>query len=810
MGVSFTDEVDPLFVETVVDEEEEASDFENEAASLAESEVSMSEFEGPDSALPRWCLFGPKECRCIFDMSSDKGVFSRVCGKAVATCTTRHSSIGEQAEVGYYEPIKARKYFDGKLHTFLSMEDYAVEEQQRKETKALELQQASIFLKDLGGSPTGSEEAEYARFHKAPNVSTSFTEREITSAEDRTTDLSVARRLKEAPHYDYDGSVKPVATPRPSKTPEPDSREPLLNSPTLKNLHGQGVASEAMPALSVAMMGMMDELAKSMTALANKVDQMEAHADLPEPRKKKAPAPKRVPEPPAPSYEGSTRAHACDWYAVGFGRDNYSGVFPSWAEAAPWVVGVSGAIHAKCHSWEEAQAFVAATQLQLQKKRDETPDGIADSNMWYAVVNSKTHRTGIYPTWGEASAHVTGVSGANAKKFRSYQEAKLYTSGHDEARAEIRREQESKRPSTPVDLTGRTCRVQEAAFVEPEGRQTGETEGYYPPRELIGVDPSTKKEDEVFGVDIATGEADLRDALCPPGLSDALAKGLVNATIDVVSMPGGFFGGGDGETSSNEMGVLGEAMAELVNQKRGMAESSGRVDLHWRSEKRTSIRSLKDVSELRKRIKILLKLRNKVLKRMHSVTTNSCKRAGWMDAIRIEAWSTNGYLPRIVLSTMEYYISLHQHLMEMATAQNDSWLFVKVELDHHVEELELIRSIADSRIQAICSLYAYLRDGHQSGWYSSSLQAKRNMELFGKVGSSQSSVSTAMTDGDAGPSCCIKCGTCLHLGGSPNCPWANLPDAQARKSGTKALRGLSQGNLKKGKGAKSKDDDSED
>jgi hypothetical protein len=45
-------------------------------------------------------------------------------------------------------------------------------------------------------------------------------------------------------------------------------------------------------------------------------------------------------------------------------------------------------------------------------------------------------------------------------------------------------------------------------------------------------------------------------------------------------MPGGFFGGGDAETTSNEMGVLGEAMAELVNQKRGMAESSGHVDLH--------------------------------------------------------------------------------------------------------------------------------------------------------------------------------------------------------------------------------------
>jgi hypothetical protein len=94
MGVSFTGDVDPLFVETVAAEEEKASEFEDDTASLAESESSMSEYDGPASALPRWCDFGPKECQRIFDMDSDKGVFSRVCGRAVATCTARHPPIG--------------------------------------------------------------------------------------------------------------------------------------------------------------------------------------------------------------------------------------------------------------------------------------------------------------------------------------------------------------------------------------------------------------------------------------------------------------------------------------------------------------------------------------------------------------------------------------------------------------------------------------------------------------------------------------------------------------------------------------------
>jgi viroplasmin and RNaseH domain-containing protein len=133
---------------------------------------------------------------------------------------------------------------------------------------------------------------------------------------------------------------------------------------------------------------------------------------------------------------------------VGSGRDNFlSGVLAAWAEAAPRVVGVSGAIHAKCRSWEEAQAFVADAHAQLQKRRAENHDGTGgDSNLWYAVVNCKTSHTGIYPTWGEASVHVTGISGANGantKNFRSYQEAKVFlTVRHKKAREEVRRAQE--------------------------------------------------------------------------------------------------------------------------------------------------------------------------------------------------------------------------------------------------------------------------------------------------------------------------------------------------------------------------------
>lgn len=96
--------------------------------------------------------------------------------------------------------------------------------------------------------------------------------------------------------------------------------------------------------------------------------------------------------------------------------------------------------------------------------------------------------------------------------------AKIYTTGHDEAREEIRREQEQTLNSDPGNLGEGNARKRSRGPFETDACLDGSKEGYYPPRDLIDADdPSTKKEDGVFGIDITDGEAELRDALCPPG-----------------------------------------------------------------------------------------------------------------------------------------------------------------------------------------------------------------------------------------------------------------------------------------------------
>jgi hypothetical protein len=151
----------------------------------------------------------------------------------------------------------------------------------------------------------------------------------------------------------------------------------------------------------------------------------------------------------------------------------------------------------------------------------------------------------------------------------------------------------------------------------------------YPPGMLMGADPSTGKPDELFGVDIQASEEELQDALCPPDFLESMARSLIKGTIGAVALPGGLNSGGELEGTSSDVGILGEALEELVTQNRETAGKTGRSDLRWRSEKRTSVRGLTSEVKLRTRIKHLKNLMPKVQKRIDTLTSMLCKRSGW-------------------------------------------------------------------------------------------------------------------------------------------------------------------------------------
>jgi hypothetical protein len=131
-------------------------------------------------------------------------------------------------------------------------------------------------------------------------------------------------------------------------------------------------------------------------------------------------------------------------------------------------------------------------------------------------------------------------------------------------------------------------------------------------------------------------------------------------------------------------------------------------------------------------------------------------------------------------------------------------LHFATELDHHIEEMELLRTLANSRIHAICGLYCYLRDCKDKSWYSTAIQQKcnvtmitgespRNKTQFPPTSSEFPRASENQSTGMAAL-CCMKCHTCLHTGGAGECPWKNQTVDNANKAGSKALKNLATGN----------------
>ena len=174
MPLSFSNDPDnpinPDYIVEDASEEEEQVDFEA-ACEGAEDEmkeegsvVSALEFEDTGD-LPDRLLFGKVECRAIFTQRSDNGKFHRVCGCRATECSRDgHSALrlsmqGRAAE-GTYEPVRARRYVDGRYETHLPKEEYFAQMESLQQERRAGVNAAAATLKE---SPTGSEESGYHR-----------------------------------------------------------------------------------------------------------------------------------------------------------------------------------------------------------------------------------------------------------------------------------------------------------------------------------------------------------------------------------------------------------------------------------------------------------------------------------------------------------------------------------------------------------------------------------------------------------------------------------------------------------------------
>ena len=169
MPISFTNQDnEPPIVETA---EESFGSNEEEDAGDEESQVSASDYEGDLSDIPIRMMFGVEECGAIFNLASDKGAFFRVCGCRLEGCKRGHqtSRLTNRAKPGSYETVRSRKYVDGKLETWIPVEEYEAEARARKVKQANDIKEAAIILtkartpeSNKSSSPSRSEEDAYS------------------------------------------------------------------------------------------------------------------------------------------------------------------------------------------------------------------------------------------------------------------------------------------------------------------------------------------------------------------------------------------------------------------------------------------------------------------------------------------------------------------------------------------------------------------------------------------------------------------------------------------------------------------------
>jgi hypothetical protein len=174
----------------------------------------------------------------------------------------------------------------------------------------------------------------------------------------------------------------------------------------------------------------------------------------------------------------------------------------------------------------------------------------------------------IYYNWKKVSDVFNGIKGAKAKKFHSLEEApywlELQQEGYDEQR--------DRNQVKAMEIGQQAQMEADEARELPKSVQKKISEKYQsgPPSVLLGADPSMKDGETVYGVDVSTGEAELRATLCPLGMTENVAKGLTNAMIDMAALPGGFArSGGAEEANDSELTFIGAALEEMAHQGRG-------------------------------------------------------------------------------------------------------------------------------------------------------------------------------------------------------------------------------------------------
>ena len=280
----------------------------------------------------------------------------------------------------------------------------------------------------------------------------------------------------------------------------------------------------------------------------------------------------------------------------------------------------------------------------------------------------------------------------------------------------------------------------------------------------MGVDPSMGKDTELFGLDVKNVNT-LEKGLSPHNLGKKTASLFLEQIDDMAAYPRH-----SSHKTQEALGDFVEAVTDLNHHQQG--RRGGVRDTGWKSKSRNSLDLIKNGQDLDAALSYLMEEQHTIMETcsgdLESVLVNS--QVDDETAISVVA---DSLALRIGRDTLHSYMSLLNHLSSICSTRG--WDACKPQIRHHAEKIGLIRVRYRHRLQMICKLYIYLRDGQYKNWMSMKLQSAEISSLRSQLG---------RQGGDGGTQGynCSHCKSSLHGGGKGSCPWKDKDSSEAKKA----------------------------
>jgi hypothetical protein len=526
--ISFNDDVFNGLTTVVHDDDDSFGSLDGSEDRGCDSRVSALEFDGDiKTERPDRILFGEGKChRQVTLYKNDAAELVRICGNRFGACARGHMGVVRFGEEVYKTLAgKGNHFIDGMGGTCISKEEYDKLLGQEAAERGKSIAEAGVTLELHSGGedslkPSSSKESGYK------------------SAYGNFTCPSLAKgRLKTPPKAEP--TIKPTAIYFP--TPTVKAKGPHLGLGVPKATTGVNGVAAGLPKTAQSglrepkkitakvekatvkkemsvdpMVLVVKPLATSLGNLDVQMKHMTSSiSELQSQLKKEVSKTKEVVRPEEHHSDQYEKNLGGPFYTVARGREGHQGIYQSWSECAAWVAGVPGNVIQKVGTLELAHDFIEQYNAGQMGRQKEGHGG----NLFRKGLG---RNEGVHPRSNEMHQ------------------------GNKEL-ADHLGEVQSKTHSRP-DL------------------------------KYLGPDPSTKKEEEFYGVD-ATTVLDVVNVLLPSRLEQGLKKGICQAVTDVVALPGGYQTNAfDGEEG---LALFTQSMAEMAHGGRAENEIFGKPDFNW-------------------------------------------------------------------------------------------------------------------------------------------------------------------------------------------------------------------------------------